>query len=98
MLLIAVFTFQINTFDYYYSTNQRSKVKGTLEIYHAYISDTNGAINNTEADTEDSGWELLGDMSISNTTTEEQPAEVEHMMFIYKFCEMSILSRGFTIL
>lgn len=61
------------------STNQRSKVKGTLEIYHAYISDSNGAIDTGEGDaTSDSGgWELLDQPTpTTNLTPEEQPAEV----------------------
>lgn len=68
---------------YFFSTNQRSKVKGTLEIYHAYISDSNGAIDTGENDTADSeGWELLDQpTSPSNLTPEEQPAEVIIIIF-----------------
>ncbi|XP_031781908.1 neural precursor cell expressed, developmentally down-regulated 4 isoform X2 [Nasonia vitripennis] len=61
------------------NTNQRSKVKGTLEIYHAYVSDSNGAIDNGDADaaSDSGGWELLDQPTpTSNLTPEEQPAEV----------------------
>ncbi|XP_011494375.1 PREDICTED: E3 ubiquitin-protein ligase Nedd-4 [Ceratosolen solmsi marchali] len=60
------------------NTNQRSKVKGTLEIYHAYISDTNGAIDTGEGDTvsDSGGWELLDQPTpTSNLTPEEQGSE-----------------------
>ncbi|XP_066594780.1 E3 ubiquitin-protein ligase Nedd-4 [Prorops nasuta] len=40
-------------------SSQRSRVKGTLEVYHAYISDSS-SVNNEDTDiTPDSGWELV---------------------------------------
>ncbi|XP_043278911.1 E3 ubiquitin-protein ligase Nedd-4 isoform X3 [Venturia canescens] len=42
------------------SGSQRAKVKGTLEIYHAYISDSSGGDSGDPDTTSDSGgWELL---------------------------------------
>ncbi|XP_058804141.1 E3 ubiquitin-protein ligase NEDD4 isoform X2 [Phymastichus coffea] len=60
------------------NTNQRSKVKGTLELYHAYISDSNGAIDNGENDTasDSGGWEILDQPTSNSNSPEEQPAEV----------------------
>ncbi|KAJ8678728.1 hypothetical protein QAD02_014515 [Eretmocerus hayati] len=61
------------------NTNQRSKIKGTLEIYHAYVSDSNGAIDNGDGDTasDSGGWELLDQpTSNSNLSPEEQTTEV----------------------
>ncbi|XP_014212954.1 E3 ubiquitin-protein ligase Nedd-4 [Copidosoma floridanum] len=61
------------------NTNQRSKIKGTLEIYHAYISDSMSATDNGDGDlpSDLGGWELLDRPTlISNLSPEEQPAEV----------------------
>lgn len=51
-----------------------------MEIYHAYVSDSNGAIDNGDGDTasDSGGWELLDQPTpTSNLTPEEQPAEVK---------------------
>ncbi|CAB0039844.1 unnamed protein product [Trichogramma brassicae] len=57
---------------------QRSKVKGTLELYHAYISDSNGAIDSgdNEDPSDSGGWELLDQPSPTSETPEEQSAEL----------------------
>ncbi|KAL6266366.1 hypothetical protein P5V15_003221 [Pogonomyrmex californicus] len=50
-------------------SSQRSRVKGTLELYHAYISDSS-SIENDNGDVSDSGgWELV--QSESNSPIEQ---------------------------
>uniref|UniRef100_A0ABD2WL76 E3 ubiquitin-protein ligase n=1 Tax=Trichogramma kaykai TaxID=54128 RepID=A0ABD2WL76_9HYME len=60
------------------NNSQRSKVKGTLELYHAYISDSNGAIDSgdNEDPSDSGGWELLDQPSPTLETPEEQSAEL----------------------
>ena len=63
----------------FYSSNPRSKVKGTLELYHAYITDILSSTN--ESDENDSqndsgGWELLDQPSPTSNHTPEDQAEV----------------------
>lgn len=54
-------------------SSQRSRVKGTLEIYHAYISDST-TTENEDGDASDSGgWELV---QPENNSPVEQAAEV----------------------
>ncbi|CAK9831167.1 E3 ubiquitin-protein ligase Nedd-4 [Anthophora retusa] len=54
-------------------SSQRSRVKGTLDLYHAYISDTPTVENDNEDATSDSGgWEMVQ----SANSPVEQPAEV----------------------
>lgn len=60
------------------TSSQRSRVKGTLEVYHAYVSDSVN-IDASEADTisDSGGWELLDQPThTSNNCPVEQPAEV----------------------
>ncbi|XP_043504978.1 E3 ubiquitin-protein ligase NEDD4 isoform X4 [Polistes fuscatus] len=57
-------------------SSQRSRVKGTLEIYHAYISDST-TTENEDGDASDSGgWELV---QPENNSPVEQVAEI-HMV------------------
>ncbi|XP_072752879.1 E3 ubiquitin-protein ligase Nedd-4 isoform X4 [Anoplolepis gracilipes] len=54
-------------------SSQRSRVKGTLELYHAYISDSS-SIENDNGDVSDSGgWELV---QPENNTSVEQAADI----------------------
>lgn len=54
-------------------SSQRSRVKGTLELYHAYISDSS-SIENDNGDVSDSGgWELV---QPENNTPVEQAADI----------------------
>ncbi|XP_012217648.1 E3 ubiquitin-protein ligase Nedd-4 isoform X1 [Linepithema humile] len=54
-------------------SSQRSRVKGTLELYHAYISDSSN-IENDNGDVSDSGgWELV---QPENNSPVEQAAEI----------------------
>lgn len=54
-------------------SSQRSRVKGTLELYHAYVSDSS-SIENDNGDVSDSGgWELV---QPENNTPVEQAADV----------------------
>lgn len=54
-------------------SSQRSRVKGTLELYHAYISDSS-SIENDNGDVSDSGgWELV---QPENNSPVEQSADV----------------------
>ena len=56
------------------SGSQRAKIKGTLEIYHAYISDSTGG-DTTDLDTapDSGGWELLDRPSPSTNNSPVQP-------------------------
>ncbi|XP_015603684.1 E3 ubiquitin-protein ligase Nedd-4 isoform X2 [Cephus cinctus] len=58
-------------------SSQRSRVKGTLEVYHAYISDSPGIDTGEGENAPDSGgWELLEQPTpTSNNSPVEQPAE-----------------------
>ncbi|KAK9308352.1 hypothetical protein QLX08_001765 [Tetragonisca angustula] len=58
-------------------SSQRSRVKGTLEVYHAYISDSS-IVDNDNGDTasDSGGWEMV---QPTNNSPEEQAADV---MFI----------------
>ncbi|XP_012277393.1 E3 ubiquitin-protein ligase Nedd-4 isoform X2 [Orussus abietinus] len=58
--------------------SQRSRVKGTLEIYHAYISDSPGVDTGEGENAPDSGgWELLDQPApVSNNSPVEQASEV----------------------
>ncbi|XP_029156431.1 E3 ubiquitin-protein ligase NEDD4 isoform X4 [Nylanderia fulva] len=54
-------------------SSQRSRVKGTLELYHAYVSDSS-SIENDNGDVSDSGgWELV---QPENNTPVEQAADI----------------------
>ncbi|XP_077275897.1 E3 ubiquitin-protein ligase Nedd4 isoform X5 [Temnothorax americanus] len=54
-------------------SSQRSRVKGTLELYHAYISDSS-SIENDNGDVSDSGgWELV---QPENNSPVEQSADI----------------------
>ncbi|KAG7201865.1 hypothetical protein KM043_004582 [Ampulex compressa] len=55
-------------------SSQRSRVKGTLEVYHAYISDTLG-VNNDDEDTpsDSGGWEIV---QPANNSPVEQAADI----------------------
>ncbi|CAL7946575.1 unnamed protein product [Xylocopa violacea] len=55
-------------------SSQRSRVKGTLEIYHAYISDTS-TVDNDNGDTasDSGGWEMVQPV---NNSPVEQAADV----------------------
>lgn len=54
-------------------SSQRSRVKGTLELYHAYISDST-SIENDNGDVSDSGgWELV---QPENNSPVEQSADI----------------------
>lgn len=61
------------------STHHKSKVKGTLELYHAYISDSpNGATENEEGESADSGgWELVDQPTPTSNHSPEDTAEVQ---------------------
>ncbi|XP_034173083.1 E3 ubiquitin-protein ligase Nedd4 isoform X1 [Osmia lignaria lignaria] len=55
-------------------SSQRSRVKGTLEVYHAYISDTSSVDNdNGDATTDSGGWEMVQQ---PNNSPMEQVADV----------------------
>lgn len=55
-------------------SSQRSRVKGTLEIYHAYVSDSSTIENEDRELVSDSdGWELI---QAANNSPEEQVADV----------------------
>ncbi|XP_028520239.1 E3 ubiquitin-protein ligase NEDD4 isoform X7 [Apis cerana] len=55
-------------------SSQRSRVKGTLEVYHAYISDSSNADNDNGDTTSDSGgWEMVQPV---NNSPVEQAADV----------------------
>lgn len=55
-------------------SSQRSRVKGTLEVYHAYISDSSSADNDNGDTTSDSGgWEMVQPV---NNSPVEQAADV----------------------
>ncbi|XP_076177949.1 E3 ubiquitin-protein ligase Nedd4 isoform X2 [Ptiloglossa arizonensis] len=46
--------------------SQRSRVKGTLEIYHAYISDSSTVDNdNGDAATDSGGWEMVQPVNVN---------------------------------
>lgn len=55
-------------------SSQRSRVKGTLEVYHAYISDSS-AIENEDGDlaSDSGGWEMV---QPGNNSPEEHAADV----------------------
>lgn len=55
-------------------SSQRSRVKGTLEVYHAYISDSS-TVDNDNGDTasDSGGWEMVQPV---NNSPVEQAAEV----------------------
>lgn len=60
-------------------SSQRSRVKGTLELYHAFMSDSPN-IENDNNDTSDSGgWELV---QPENNSPVEQAADVCDKQFI----------------
>ena len=41
-------------------SSQRSRVKGTLQVYHAYISDSSTSDNdNGDATSDSGGWEMV---------------------------------------
>lgn len=64
-------------------SSQRSRVKGTLELYHAYISDSS-SIENDNGDVSDSGgWELV---QPENNTPVEQAADVCTDVLLYYSC------------
>lgn len=66
-------------------SSQRSRVKGTLELYHAYISDSPN-IENDNGDVSDSGgWELV---QPENNSPVEQAAEVCNRL--YQSCTILI--------
>lgn len=47
-------------------SSQRSRVKGTLEIYHAYISDSSTVDNdNGDAATDSGGWEMVQPVNVN---------------------------------
>ncbi|XP_012260925.2 E3 ubiquitin-protein ligase NEDD4 isoform X3 [Athalia rosae] len=59
-------------------SSQRSRVRGTLEVYHAYISDPTGESSSGEGETatDSGGWELLDQPTpTSNDSPVEQPAQ-----------------------
>lgn len=59
------------------NSSQKSRIKGTLEVYHAYISDSSSNVANNHAETSDSGgWELLDQPTSTSNSPVEQPAEV----------------------
>lgn len=63
----------------FFSSNPRSKVKGTLELYHAYISDSlSSTIESDENDTQNDsgGWELLDQPTPTSNHTPEEQTEV----------------------
>lgn len=63
-------------------SSQRSRVKGTLELYHAYISDSS-SIENDNGDVSDSGgWELV---QPENNMSVEQAANVCINISYFKF-------------
>lgn len=55
-------------------SSQRSRVKGTLEVYHAYMSDSS-TVDNENGDTasESGSWEMV---QPTNNSPVEQVAEV----------------------
>lgn len=58
------------------NSSHKSRIKGTLEVYHAYISDSSSNVTN-QAETSDSGgWELLDQPTPTSNSPVEQPAEV----------------------
>ncbi|XP_014468259.1 PREDICTED: E3 ubiquitin-protein ligase Nedd-4 isoform X1 [Dinoponera quadriceps] len=58
-------------------SSQRSRVKGTLEVYHAYISDSSTIENEDRELVSDSdGWELVQAANNSGITPEEQTADI----------------------
>lgn len=64
-------------------SSQRSRVKGTLEVYHAYISDSSTIENEDRELVSDSdGWELV---QAANNSPEEQAADVRANKRIVKF-------------
>lgn len=55
-------------------SSQRSRVKGTLEVYHAYISDSSNIENEDgELVSDSGGWEMVQPV---NNSPVEQPADV----------------------
>jgi len=62
-------------------SSQRSRVKGTLELYHAYISDSSNTENDNGDITDSGGWELV---QPENNSPVEQAADVR----IYKRVQM----------
>lgn len=55
-------------------SSQRSRVKGTLEVYHAYISDSSTVDNDNEDTATDlRSWEVVQPI---NNSSVEQDAEV----------------------
>jgi len=54
-------------------SSQRSRVKGTLELYHAYISDSSSIENDNGDVTDSGGWELV---QPENNSPVEQSADV----------------------
>lgn len=70
-------------------SSQRSRVKGTLELYHAYISDAS-SIENDNGDVSDSGgWELVQPESNSPV---EQSADVRANIYIVGHTNFVILN------
>lgn len=62
-------------------SSQRSRVKGTLEVYHAYISDTSSVDNdNGDATTDSGGWEMVQQ---PNNSPMEQVADVCPVVHTY---------------
>lgn len=70
-------------------SSQRSRVKGTLEVYHAYISDSS-TIENEDSDlaSDSGGWELVHS---GNSIIEEQAPDVCTIKNIYlSFCYVPV--------
>lgn len=66
-------------FIYSNHSSQRSRVKGTLEVYHAYVSESTGEGASAEGETapDSGGWELLDQPNpATNDSPVEQPAQV----------------------
>ncbi|XP_034942339.1 E3 ubiquitin-protein ligase NEDD4 isoform X2 [Chelonus insularis] len=58
-------------------SSQRPKIKGTLELYHAYvIDDSSATAENGDGDTaSDSGWELLDQLSLNSMDSPQSMPE-----------------------
>ncbi|CAD6201383.1 GSCOCG00000186001-RA-CDS [Cotesia congregata] len=58
----------------YFHSSQRPKIKGTLELYHAYVTDDSAAENGDGDTASDSGgWELLDQPSPTSNDSPVQP-------------------------
>lgn len=70
----------------YSNSSQRSRVKGTLEVYHAYVSDSiNIVASEAEITSDSGGWELLNQPTpTSNNSPVEQTTEVPNFL-VYSY-------------